>query len=34
MSRFKLPPLLDLEGAEYGALQEALMGLSEPSKCV
>jgi hypothetical protein len=32
MSRFKLPPLLDLEGSDYKQIQTALVGMGEPSK--
>jgi hypothetical protein len=31
MSRFKLPPLLDLEGSDYQQMQAALMAMGEPS---
>jgi len=34
MSRFKLPPLLDVEGPDYRQLQTSLMALAEPSEGV
>lgn len=32
MSRFKLPPLLDIEGPDFKQIQTALMGMGEPSE--
>jgi hypothetical protein len=32
ISRFKLPPLLAVDGQEYGQLQASLMALAEPGE--